>query len=536
MNRGPLASRGRTLAAAFAWSVLALYWAYARAPTDGIDTRYFVKSPDWLATELDGLLVLTAASTAAMFLALDAVRRSGNPRVRQLAASAIGLSLLLPLGALVRDAARVLSVSLARWPLVLGPALAVGLAALLLAVHRRPDRTLAALLGLLVVTAPFGAVTVAGALHARYEYAITPDPDPRQPAPTDEMVHATETDPEGRVVVLVFDMLDRRLAFDDRPSGIELPTLDRLADEAVRAPQAYAPAQRTLASIPAMLTGEAVRHADPEGANDLSLRTADGSETTLSQTPTVFDHARAAGAEIGLAGFYHPYCRLTDVDRCTWEPGREAGHADASTPQMMADAALKGLEALPTATAEELRIELGTHQASRHQALYETLHAEAVSMAADPDLDLVYVHYNIPHRPAIYDAETGELGPTTDASYRDNLALVDQALAELRDAMQANDLWTESTLVVTSDHGDRRDPSTAGLPDRQAPSPYPAREVPLLVDPPGKTAGEDVDRPLEVRVLPALVEGLLDGELTTDREIAAFLADEAPEPVDAPKR
>src|SRR5690606_24092207 len=56
--------------------------------------------------------------------------------------------------------------------------------------------------------------------------------------PSDEVYAGTASaDVSGsstptRIVVMVFDELDQRLAFDERPSRVSLPTLDRLRERA----------------------------------------------------------------------------------------------------------------------------------------------------------------------------------------------------------------------------------------------------------------------------------------------------------------
>src|SRR5439155_4257338 len=68
-----------------------------------------------------------------------------------------------------------------------------------------------------------------------------------------------------RVILLVFDELDQRLAFDDRPAGLALPELDRLRTTALYAPHASPSGPQTDISMPALIISRPVAAVRPEG-------------------------------------------------------------------------------------------------------------------------------------------------------------------------------------------------------------------------------------------------------------------------------
>ena len=76
------------------------------------------------------------------------------------------------------------------------------------------------------------------------------------------------------------------------------------------------------------------------------------------------------------------------------------------------------------------------------------IHAAAIEAATRPDIDLVYVHYPVPHPPGLM-PEGNEGGPT---GYAGNVLLVDRLVGELRAALADSGLSGNTALVLTSDH------------------------------------------------------------------------------------
>lgn len=59
-----------------------------------------------------------------------------------------------------------------------------------------------------------------------------------------------------RIVWLVFDEADQRLAFGERAATLKLPEFDRLRSQSLFATIAYPPANQTLSSMPALINGK----------------------------------------------------------------------------------------------------------------------------------------------------------------------------------------------------------------------------------------------------------------------------------------
>jgi hypothetical protein len=250
-----------------------------------------------------------------------------------------------------------------------------------------------------------------------------------------------------RVVILLFDEMDFRLVYSERPAGIALPELDRLRAEAFFASQAFPPGRRTEVSVPGLLTGRPVTWDRRRGTDTLLVTFAGTSDTvSWADQPNLFDRARALGYNPGVVGWYHPYCRLFPhrLTRCFWLPHKGAilRARGRGLPRQMLDL-FRSLDPL------------ADH--SRHIADHESLLAEARTAIADTSLGLVFVHLAVPHYPAIYDRDDDELTAFNYHyyGYYDNLVLADRSLGVLRRTLEDAGLWDRSTVVLTSDHSRR---------------------------------------------------------------------------------
>ena len=402
-----------------------------------------VSTASVVAVMLD-VLLLGLAFAGAMTL----VRRSGDARALWTAKAAFLLVVLLPLmqifpdlhvGKLIRFAARALEppnhVIRGADLNPLFPLLAIGLWP---ARSVKVTRTVVAfLLPLTLVT--FGR---AGWRLAAGDVTAT-NADRALAPPVSRPARAAP-----RVIIVLFDEMDFRLAYSERPTGIVLPELDRLRGEAFFASQAFPPGRKTEVSVPGLLAGRPVTWDRRRGTDTLLVRFAGTSDTvSWADQPNLFDRARALGYNPGVVGWYHPYCRLftSRLTRCFWLPHKGAifrAHVRGGLPQQMLDL-FWSLNPLG--------------DRGRHIADHVGLLAEARAAVADTSLGLVFVHLAVPHYPPIYDREDDELTALNYHinGYYDNLVLADRTLGVLRRALEEADLWDRSTVVLTSDHSRR---------------------------------------------------------------------------------
>jgi arylsulfatase A-like enzyme len=121
----------------------------------------------------------------------------------------------------------------------------------------------------------------------------------------------------------------------------------------------------------------------------------------------------------------------------------------------------------------------------------------------------------VPHGPPIYDRAGQRLTITNLGKdwYRDNLALADRALGELRQSMENSGVWERTAVVITSDHVWLLAHKYVGARDEH---------VPFLVRLPGN---EGVRYAEEISAISAhdVVQALLRGEMRTSAEVARLV-------------
>lgn len=308
-----------------------------------------------------------------------------------------------------------------------------------------------------------------------------------------------------RVLWLVFDEMDQRLTFAERPPTVQLPELDRLRGEAFYASNAYPPANKTLLSMPALITGRLISQSTPAGPNELMITFADTQKTVgWSTQPNLFSKARDAGFNTAVVGWYLPYCRVLgkSLTTCSWEPFEAP--------------AGKGEPSLSKSMVSQLRSLLPWDARQNYLRQYLSVFEEAKKAATHPGLGLILVHVPVPHYPAIYDRHKGELTLFTPHRdwYLDNLALADRTLGELRRAMESAGTWENATILLSSDHALRPSAAYDGKTDPR---------VPFVLKLAGQQKAVAYEPAFNTVLTHDLLLALLDGELPDAASVAQWL-------------
>jgi hypothetical protein len=496
----------RTAVVALSLSNLCLMPAWFASLFDK-DYGYFNKLPVSSQTML-AMLANFLLLTLVFWIAARFVQRSRNRFVIIGADLLLFAILLIPLD-FIR--ANVLQIHENRAPQLLtnsfGIAALVIVAAGLLRWRRR-----AAHLGstLLVVLSPLALLTLARTVMVLLGFRVIAQDAglPRELAPLIPSTNST------RVVWIIFDELDYRFAFVDRPREARLPELDRLSRESFSAARAYPPAGETLLSIPSLTIGQRVSRALPRGASDLSLQ-VDGSGTNLTswhRFPTVFSDARQVGRNAAIVGWYHPYERLFDssVSFCSWhpapwyEPGRESAFLGTLNRELCSMISPLNLRFL------QLR-------------LFEQTFSTSRTLVTNRNFGLVFLHLPVPHRPGIYQPEQKKLtftGVLGQRGYLGNLLLADHVLGVLRRDMELAHVWDSTWVIVSSDHWWRESMGNIGTIDHR---------VPFIIKAP---AAQSVTygAAFNTMVSRDLILAMLKGELATGDQLAPWLDDHHSEP------
>jgi hypothetical protein len=358
--------------------------------------------------------------------------------------------------------------------------------------------------------------------------------------------------PQRRVIWMLFDELDQRLAFDARQPSVELPELDRLRAESFVASHATQTAPWTIIALPSLLSGRVFSRAELVDADTLRVY-PEGSPQGLNwrDENNVFKQARALGVNAELVGWHHPYCRVfgDSMVRCLDVPGghptdallRELNATDqgvlrtvASLFRLQLENALDMLHSTGSLGSENL----GSPFVQRRQLeQYFLIRDRGYAAAADPRIGFLFVHFPAPHLFAIYDRKRGDFTLSAATGYFDNLALVDRTVGEMRRTLERAGLWENTSIVITADHGLRPElwrgrynwtPELQRLTKRGA-----SDTVPLIVKLAGGSRPLDYDKPFSNVVTGALGIAILSGQVSTASEIAAWLDHHSTPPVES---
>ena len=322
-----------------------------------------------------------------------------------------------------------------------------------------------------------------------------------------------------RIVWLIFDRLDQRLSFVDRPRSIDLPQFDRLRSEAVYGSNAFPPSAYTIFTMPALVNGKIVGNSIQRDIDTLLLR-YDGADRDArwGADASVFSEARAEGYNSGVVGWYLPYCRIFNqsLSSCAWfEMARQHNSYDPT-----------GSGGLPAVMWNEFRSLFETNFLSpfgqslatqKHARTYDTLLRTARKTIVDPRLNLVLVHLPIPHWPYFYNRTTGkyDLRNSLVYGYLDSLVLADLTLGIIRQDLEGAALWDRTTVLVSSDHSHRSAPRH--LDGKTNP------RVPFLLKLAGQKTGVDLHSEFNTVLTKELLLAILRREISTPQHVSNWI-------------
>jgi hypothetical protein len=444
--------------------------------------------------------VLNVVGLAAIgFLGVQWIRRVRRPGGQRLAAGAATVILLASL-----NFARMTHEAVGRWTDFIGWRGLLALVALALAAALIwPHPTLRVVRGLAVAVSPLAVVTMVLALSMLFEVAVRPASRWVAPVPLDRTPPSLR-----RVVWIVFEELDQRITFEARPTGLELPELDRLRRESLYAHAARPPAGTTDVTIPALITGRPVVAVAPLTPSDLELTFADGKTAPWSAEPNVFSRARALGYDTALVGWSLPYARILggSLGAAHWRPSVTFEQTRGDT---LGDALLSQWASL--APPMNLRRQLSERVAE--------LTSLAIRTASDDRFGLVFLHLPVPQPPGIYDraAERFTAWNVNGASggYFDNLALADRIIGDLRRGLDRARLDDRTWIVVTSTRSWQASTQYDGQTDSR---------VPFLVWSPEGGRTRHVDAAFGTQATHDLVLAILRGSISDASAAAAWLS------------
>ena len=317
-----------------------------------------------------------------------------------------------------------------------------------------------------------------------------------------------------RVIWIIFDEMDQRLSFVERPDYLRLPEFDRLRQEGLYATNAYPPYYRTLESLPALLTGRLISKGVPVGPDDFAV-TYLNAEAPVSwkDEPNVFSRVQEMSLNAAGGGYSHAYCRLFGdmLTSCFSHSHSHFEWKGVNRESNLLDAALDQILSLSP---------IGDRHIGKREYLRMLDYAKKV--AVDERLSLIFLHFRIPHAPYIYNVEKEEFSIFYDfvsspsgKGYFSNLALADITLGEIRKVLESAGLWKKTTLIVSADHWWRLKNNTYdGKFDKR---------VPFIFKLAGQSEAAVYEPEFNTVVSCDLVLATLDGRLSTISDVVNWL-------------
>jgi len=377
---------------------------------------------------------------------------------------------------------------------------------------------------ILVILSPLALILFGNGVWLWHKGALATSRPLSRPLPAKE-------EGKPRIVWVVFDELDYRLTFAERPAPLQLPEFDRLRSQSIDASRAVSPGDHTQESMPSLITGRLVAAYEPIQLDEWLLTLGGGEKVGWSTLSNVFSLAREAGFNSGLAGWFLPYCRIigNDLTACSSHLQRDR-HRQMTLPEAMLDQAREVLPGvLPNLLINKKARRLRIYEKQTQLLAYRSIMTNAKTLAVDRTLGLVLLHYPVPHPPGIYDRRRDEFSIEPGVNYLDNLQLADRTMGELRQAMEEAGLWDKTIVLVTADHGWRPEiwktredwtPEEAAL---MASVPTPDHRVPYLLKLAGQNHAHPYHQPFNTVVTHDLLLALLRGELASVDSVAEWL-------------
>jgi len=492
---------------------------------------YFNEFPVAYAGIMGDVLLLATV----FFVAITLVRRSRRAWLMKGARLVFFLAVLTALNGIAQ---LTLTLSAINFSLMLGRNAAyfagVGLTAcLMLVAIRARDRVIRFAPRVVLALLPFVLITFAQATWKLTNNIGVVRAETRPAA----AASVARRKPATRVLWIIFDELDQRMSFNERPRSIELPELDRFRQQSVYADNAYPPAPLTYMSLPALITGRLVEKVTPVRADELMVKFAGEPKAVgWSTQPNVFSAARSSGFNSGLAGWCHPYCEVIGGSLAKCDEVKEKSGDEISLPASMFSQAEGLISTIPLVQQAAIpviqRVEFAnqivtTGERRKYTVRYNRVLESALKAAVDPDLDLVFVHSPAPHPPGIYDRVKNDFSLASRNGYIDNLELVDRTVGDLRRAMERAGIWDNTTVVISADHWWRTEMWSRGpfwtSEDQSVSQRKMDHRIPFLLKLAGQHEQLTYSPAFNTVVTHDLVLALMRGEVTSPHAVADWL-------------
>lgn len=269
----------------------------------------------------------------------------------------------------------------------------------------------------------------------------------KKSAPISEQPVFANTANSPKVLWLIYDELDYRVPFLERPENLKMPAFDALLQNALSASNAYSPSRSTVSSLPSLIDGKIVSEVNIASTDILEIKYKDSEAfVNWGSQPNVFSKARQLKINTAFVGEYLPYTRLIgkDITFCDWFQY----YPRYNTPGSIGSNIWRQILMLLRGPAR--------HYMQRKETYYDVQNS-TIKLVSDPEFGLIMIHNPIPHHPYFYELSWwDERSHRSPEGYIKALKLVDLSLQEIRQVMEEQGTWDKTTVIVSADHGLRR--------------------------------------------------------------------------------
>jgi hypothetical protein len=271
----------------------------------------------------------------------------------------------------------------------------------------------------------------------------------------------------NRVVWLIFDELDYRLTFPERPNQLLLPNFDRLIHHSFNFTNAVPPARATILSVPSLIDGLTYNVAYPTSPNRLILSSTDSEIAPWGTRSNIFTDVFGLGGRCAVVGWYLPYSRIfrDSVYFTHW-----VAFSSESFIGLGGD--------LYTTIKTQIIGLVPLIRQTLHRQNQTVLEQSFKNVVTNLDFDLCFIHIPAPHLPAL-NQKGGKIFSDDVDGYFGNLKVADGILGSCMDMINNSPSAQNTTLIVSSDHPWR----TSSLYDLKVDS-----RVPFIVHFPRQTS------------------------------------------------
>lgn len=316
-----------------------------------------------------------------------------------------------------------------------------------------------------------------------------------------------------RVAFLLLDEWDYRLTFESPKPDVNTAGFESLKVNAFHATNAVAPGSTTMTSVPSILSGKRFTRVKMNGPDDLSCAGEGEAAERFKSTHNLFKRISEQGWNVGVAGWYLPYCRLArdEVDRCRWWEGGFDGYENSESYFELFKLNARGL--FETASRSPFG---APQQMWNHLETQRELLRYGTELMKDEEVDFVYIHLPFLHGPYYYDRQTRQFsrrGSPMDG-YWDAVDRTSGILTELERELRSEPEGQRTILILTSDHPYRYAEALTGRADGR---------VPFIVKFPFRVQATNYSGALQVEKAAGLVTGLMSGEISSPSAVAESL-------------